>query len=295
MTPVTWGLALGGGGVVGLAWEVGVLRALEEAGLPPAGSADVIVGTSAGSMLGAWLRMGRSTADLEAQLRAGTRLPGRALPLTTDEERRLYAEALRLWARPTEMTEAQAAQVGAVAARVTREDPKRLASFEEEYGSDWPEGRLLVTTSRVRDGVRCAWGASDGVPFHLAIAGSCTVPGLSAPLDLGGDFHIDGGVWSSTNADLLAGTGVEDVIALSPMAGAMGLGRAQAARLQTECDRLGAIGVEAVSITPGDAFRDARIDLLDPKRAPEALDMGRRAGDEAAVRIGHLVGVKYSD
>ena len=281
--------------MVGLAWEVGVLRALEEAGLSPAGSADVIVGTSAGSMLGAWLRMGRSAADLEAELVGGTRLPGRALPLTTDDERRLYAEALRLWARPAEMTEAQAAQVGAVAARVTREDPKRLASFEEEYGPDWPAGRLLVTTSRVRDGARCAWEAASGEPFHMAIAGSCTVPGLSAPLSLGGDLHIDGGVWSSTNADLLAGTGVEDVIALSPMAGAMGLGRAQAARLKAECDRLGAIGVEAVGIDPGDDFREARIDLLDAAHAPEALEMGRRAGQESVVRIRHLVGVKYSD
>ena len=281
--------------MVGLAWEVGVLRVLEDAGLPPAGSADVIVGTSAGSMLGAWLRMGRSTADLEAQLMGGGRLPGRALPLTTDEERRRYAEALRLWARPAEMTEAQAAEVGAVAAQVTRDDPDRLTSFEGEFGPAWPDGRLLVTTARVRDGARCAWDASSGEPFHLAIAGSCTVPGLSAPLPLAGELHIDGGVWSSTNADLLSGTGVQDVIALSPMAGAMGLGRAQAARLQAECERLGAIGVEAVAVTPGEALREARIDLLDARRAPEALEMGRRAGEEAAVRIRHLLSVKYSD
>jgi len=292
---VTWGLALGGGGVVALAWEVGVLRALEEAGLPAADSADVIVGTSAGSILGAWLRAGRSATQLEAELEAGRlRLPGRAQPLTSDDERRTYAEALRLWARPAEMTEAQAARVGEVAARVTRQDSDRLASFETEFGSDWPPGRLIVTTSRVRDGQRCAWDAAAGEPLHLAIAGSCTVPGQSAPLLLGGDHHIDGGVWSSTNADLLAGMGVSDVIALAPMAGAMGLGRAQAARLSAECDRLGAIGVEAVGLSPGEDFRKARIDLLDPKRSDEALAMGRATGAEAAVRIQHLVGVKYS-
>lgn len=281
--------------MVALAWEVGVLRALEEAGLPAADSADVIVGTSAGSILGAWLRRGRSTAELEAELRAGRlRLPGRALPLESDEDRRLYAEALRLWARPTAMTEEQAVQVGQVAARVVRDDPARVASFDDEFGSEWPAGRLLVTTARVRDGRRCAWDSSTGQPLYLAIAGSCTVPGLSTPLVLDGEQHIDGGVWSSTNADLLAGTGVSDVIALAPMAGAMGLGRAQAARLTAETDRLGAIGVEAIGLTPGDDFREARIDLLDPKRAPEALGMGRAEGEKAAVRIQHLVGVKYS-
>ena len=296
MAPVTWGLALGGGGVVGLAWEVGVLRSLEDAGLAPASTAEVIVGTSAGSILGAWLRHGRTTTELEAALEGGAlRLPGRAAPLQSDEDRRLYAEALRLWARPSAMTEAQAAQVGAVAAKVTREDPARIESFEAEFGAEWPGGRLLITTCRISDGARCAWDEGSGVPLHLAIAGSCTVPGQSAPLLIDGDHHIDGGVWSSTNADLLAGSGVQDVIALSPMAGAMGLGRAQAERLTAECDRLGAIGVEAAPITPGDRFREARIDLLDPGRAKDALAMGREAGQEAVVRIQHLVGVKYSD
>lgn len=279
-----------------LAWQVGVLRALEEAGLPTAGSADVIVGTSAGSILAAWLRQGRSTTELETALVAGSlRLPGRARPLESDDERRLYAEALRLWARPVTMTEEQAAEVGRVAARVSRPDPERVASFEAEFGADWPSGRLVVTTCRVRDGRRCAWDPSAGQPLHLVIAGSCTVPGQTTPLVIDGEPHIDGGVWSSTNADLLAGAGVSDVLALSPMAGAMGLGRAQAARLDAECDRLGAIGVEAVGLSPGDDFRKARIDLLDAKRAGEALAMGRAAGEQATIRIGHLVGVKYSD
>lgn len=292
---MTWGLALGGGGPVGLAWEVGVLGALEEAGLPPAGEADVIVGTSAGSMLGAWLRRGRSLADLEAHMTSGQRLPGRALPLETEDERRLYAEALRLWARPATMTEEQAAQVGEVAARVTRADPGRLSSFEAEFGADWPDRRLLVVTSRVHDGARCAWERDDGEPLHRAIAGSCTVPGQSAPLELGGELHIDGGVWSSTNADLLGGCGVENAVALSPMAGAMGLGRAQAGRLAAETEMLGAIGVEALGITPGERFREARIDLLDGRRAADALAIGREAGESHVERIRDLLGVKYSD
>jgi NTE family protein len=292
LSPVTWGLALGGGGPVGFAWEVGVLRALaDEAGLDPA-SADVIIGTSAGSMLGTWLRSGRSLEDLEGMVRSGSRLPGRALPLRDDADRRLYAEALRLWARPAIMSAEQAAAVGSVSARVDRDDPARLASFEEEFGEAWPAGRLLITSCRVADGARWNWSSASGVPLHLAVAASCTVPGQSKPLRIGDHAYLDGGVWSSTNADLLAGEGVADVIALSPMAGAMGLGRAQTARLEAEAAALGALGIETVAVHPGDAFKAEKIDLLDASHALEAMETGRAAGSKVAQHpvIGRIAG-----
>src|SRR5215216_6217880 len=59
-------LVLGGGGVVGIAWEAGVLKGLREGGVDP-GAADLVVGTSAGSVVGAQLRGGRSLDDLYAE------------------------------------------------------------------------------------------------------------------------------------------------------------------------------------------------------------------------------------
>src|SRR5438067_13650109 len=57
-------LVLGGGGTVGIAYHAGVLRALEvEAGFSP-DDADVIIGTSAGSVIGAYLRTGMTTEDM---------------------------------------------------------------------------------------------------------------------------------------------------------------------------------------------------------------------------------------
>ena len=52
------GLVLGGGGITGIAWETGLLWGLAEAGLDLTG-ADRIVGTSAGSIVGAQI-----TSDL---------------------------------------------------------------------------------------------------------------------------------------------------------------------------------------------------------------------------------------
>ena len=55
-------LVLGGGGITGIAWEIGLLAGLAEAGTDLSG-ADLVVGTSAGSVVGAQLACG---AELEA-------------------------------------------------------------------------------------------------------------------------------------------------------------------------------------------------------------------------------------
>lgn len=66
-----FGLVLGGGGTVGLAYHAGVLRALEEVGGVVPNDASLIVGTSAGAVVGAYLRSGWSTEDMW-QLALGT-------------------------------------------------------------------------------------------------------------------------------------------------------------------------------------------------------------------------------
>src|SRR5271156_7208787 len=62
------GLVLGAGGVVGQAYQAGVLAALQrEIGWDPR-DATIIVGTSAGSVTGAALRVGVPSPDLAASL-----------------------------------------------------------------------------------------------------------------------------------------------------------------------------------------------------------------------------------
>src|SRR5205085_3550651 len=61
------GLVLGAGGAVGHAFHSGVLAALSDVTGWDARDADVIVGTSAGSVVGALLRAGLSGTDLAAR------------------------------------------------------------------------------------------------------------------------------------------------------------------------------------------------------------------------------------
>src|SRR4051812_6621197 len=73
MVMATRALVLGGGGPVGIAWESGLVAGLADQGVLLA-EADLIVGTSAGSVVGAQLALGRDPAALvAAQLGAGTR------------------------------------------------------------------------------------------------------------------------------------------------------------------------------------------------------------------------------
>ncbi len=59
-------LVLGGGGVTGIAWETGLIAGLAELGIDLA-AADVVIGTSAGSVVGADIASGQ---ELEALYRA---------------------------------------------------------------------------------------------------------------------------------------------------------------------------------------------------------------------------------
>ena len=65
-------LVLGGGGVTGIAWMTGLLAGLAEAGTDLT-SADLVVGTSAGSVVGAQILSGVALEDLyAAQLKEAT-------------------------------------------------------------------------------------------------------------------------------------------------------------------------------------------------------------------------------
>src|SRR5689334_13477239 len=99
-----FGLVLGAGGTLGAAWTIGGLAAVEERIGRPLAEADVIVGTSAGSIVAAALRHGFTPAQLVAhQLGEGSdHLPG-AQEFESDSGRlppppRLRLGSLRLMA-----------------------------------------------------------------------------------------------------------------------------------------------------------------------------------------------------
>lgn len=226
---------LGAGGVAGIAWHAGVLAGLQDATGFDARTADVIVGTSAGSITGATLRAGVPAADLFALATGQALTPeGAALHarIRTSEGFTATARsstmrrpanpgllrALAPWDRRplvalAGLLPAGAIDTGSIAVRVDE-----LAGL----GGRWPEQPLWIVAVDLGSGRRVVFGrdeAPQASSLGAAVAASSAVPGLFAPVVDDGVRYIDGGVHSTTNADLAVGLGHDLVIVSAPMAG----------------------------------------------------------------------------
>jgi len=229
------GLVLGAGGVVGHAFHAGVLAALTEAtGWDPR-EADVIVGTSAGSVVGALLRAGASAPDLAARATGS--------PLSSDGQRlvaRAVAGSAHLppiperaeWRRIPSMSAPGAvaraalqpwnARPGAVAAAFLPEGSvttELVAAGLRPLFGDWPDAPLWINAVALDSGRRVTFGrdATTAPDVADAVAASCAIPSFFSPVMIDGERYVDGGVHSPTNADLVAGLGLDLVIVSSPM------------------------------------------------------------------------------
>lgn len=273
------GLVLGAGGFVGQAYHAGVLAALEEAlGWDPR-EAEVIVGSSAGSLTGAALRLGVPSHDLMASA-TGSRLSPEGAFLAAfdlegpeippfDARHALHGwrlpsvglmarTARRPWAFRPSSAAATLLPAGFVDITASAE---ALAPF---LGDIWPDG-LWICAARRTDGARTTFGRAGAPEASLgrAVAASCAIPGYFSPVEIGGLEYLDGGVHSPTNADVLRGEGLDVVIVSSPMSIAHGRARTADAgirwaahrRLEQEVRRLRAAGAIVVRVEPSAATR----------------------------------------
>ncbi len=203
-------LVLGGGGVAGIGWEAGLATGLREAGLD-LGEADLIVGTSAGSVVGAMIAQG---ADLRSLVGRVAEAEASAAPAEVDMEKVMTAFMI-MYDRTLERAEARR-RIGELALQVTG-DGSRLGQIAERLPShEWPDTPLLITTVDAEDGSFQVWEAASGIPLPLAVASSCCVPCVFPPVEINGRRYIDGGVNSISNADLAAGH--DRVVIIEPMA-----------------------------------------------------------------------------
>ena len=271
------GLVLGAGGVVGQAYHAGVLAALEhDLGWDPR-SADLIVGSSAGSVTGSLLRLGVSASDLAAwaveaplsvegaplmEQLGGRDDPAFPTPALGDLLRpwRLPSTALlrRVAARPWAFRPMASALTMAPAGRI--DIAEKAEVLHAVSGDDWPDG-LWICAARRRDGGRVVFGRP-GSPYARlgrAVAASCAIPGYFSPVRIGNVSYFDGGVHSPTNADVLRDEALDLVVVVSPMSAVRGRSRgADAAmrwlshrKLSQEVGRLRAKGTPVVRFEPG--------------------------------------------
>ena len=280
------GLVLGGGGIVGIAWEIGVLAGLAgELGWDP-GGAEVIVGTSAGSVIGTSLRHGRTLDDLVEEQRTGGLRIGPRSPAPADPAAAL--EVFKRWAGVEHMDQEAARATAQLALAVpTPDEDAMVESFRGVLPSeDWPPGDLRVTGVSVSTGERVAWTAASGVELVRAVTASCAVPGMFPAVSVGADRYLDGGLWSGSNADVLVGADLGSALFIGPMGvGRTGLGAMSARMLERERVALAAAGTSLQVLEPGERFQAAAMQLMDPSRRVEALEIGLAEGAAAAGRL----------
>ncbi|MGA5266544.1 patatin-like phospholipase family protein [Streptomyces lydicamycinicus] len=269
-------LVLGGGGLTGIGWEIGMLAGLAEAGVDLTG-ADVVIGTSAGSIVGAHLTSRQLSLEemYERQLAVPeTRSAARMGPAALA---RFAAIALR--SRDTVSFGVRMGKL-ALAARTVPEEEQRSVIARTLGMTDWPARRLVITAVEAATGERTAFDDTSGVRLLDAVGASCAVPGIYPPVTIDGTRWIDGGVHSSANADLAAGYG--RVVVVAPMAasgGPIAGPRAQGARLARG-------GARVCVITPDRVARSAfGRNVLDPAKRADAARAGRR---QAAAHLSEI-------
>jgi NTE family protein len=231
------GLVLGAGGTVGLAYHCGALYALEQVAGVKAADADLIVGTSAGSVVGAYLRAGWTTDDMW-QFALGTH-PTLAGIADDELDERRRAIFVRAWANPRELARRGVgsayvlarsvvrAPLMPVPAALRRRFPGGLFAmaegerrFADELPESWPERPLWLCAVDISSGRRVVLGRPGAPPASLrrAVMASCAIPGVYKPVRVGAMTLVDGGAHSTTNLDLASRAGCRLVIAVAPMA-----------------------------------------------------------------------------
>jgi NTE family protein len=210
----TWALVLGGGGLAGIAWETGILHALAEQGLDPRG-AGLVVGTSAGATVAAQLASGLAVEELFQRQADPTRHTAELAPEISPDD------MTALWESLTATVEASPEERGrtigalAVAARTVPEAARRDVIAGRLPVHEWPQWTLAITAVDAETGRLRVFDRASGVGLVDAVTASCAVPGVWPPVTIGAARYIDGGVRTSTNADLAAGHA--RVLILAPM------------------------------------------------------------------------------
>lgn len=240
-----WGLVLGGGGVLGGAWMVGALTAYEEVSGRDCRDADVVLGTSVGAFAAAVLGSGASVADWRAHqegtvVRRGP-MAGLAWDYDVDSGGATPPSPGRRPGSPRLVTgnlrRLRRMPPTAVMSALVPEGRGSLSRIGETVaalsgGQGWvPRPGVRVVALDYDTGHRTVFAGPRDEPgadqhrrhtsaaaaIDEAVMASCAIPGWYAPVTIAQHRYVDGGAWSSTNVDLLAGDGLDEVVVIAPM------------------------------------------------------------------------------
>jgi NTE family protein len=258
-------LVLGGGGVTGIAWETGLIAGLAGLGIDLTG-ADVIIGTSAGSVVGTDIACGQQPEALyRAQLAPPA--PEPAARIGWDFIGRL------LWAVHTSGHPRRArARIGrwALAVPTMPEADRRKVIEGRLPASVWPSRALKVTAVDARTGKFAVFDSAGRAGLVDAVGASCAVPGVWPPVSIGERRFMDGGMRTIANADLAHG--YDRVVIVAPVdagIGFMASPRRQAAALTAAGSRVALVRPDRAAV------RAMGHNVLDVSRRAAAARAGR--------------------
>jgi NTE family protein len=304
------GLVLGAGGVQGGAWLTGGLDALaEETGWDPA-AADCIVGTSAGAMMGSllaagvppWFMVAFSRGERFEGVRDASGRPAAEADRAGGAEFRLHRALprpgpgswpllVRTLTRPSRHTPAAAISAwlprGPISTDPLTDQVRRVVP------SGWaPHPGLWIVACDYATGRRVPFGRPGSPPAELAeaVAASCAIPGFYRPVEIGGRLYVDGGVYSTSNLDLLRNEDLDLVVCLNPTsslhpirilnplaAGRLVFQRASGRRLGSEAKKLRSTGAEVVLIQPMSEDLEAMgPNLMSRRRRNRVIEIARK-------------------
>jgi NTE family protein len=309
------GLVLGAGGVLGAAWTIGALSAVQEHyGWDPR-EADVLIGTSAGSVLASFLGCGITVEQL-LNHQKGVPAPGDpeiaydpdrdsggALPprprLRIGSPKGVVSSALRPW---------KVTPMGALAA-VLPQGRGSLAPIGQLVDAVCPPGgwtphdRTWIVAMDYDNGRRTVFGRRESPRAGLrdAVMASCAIPGWYAPVPIAGRRYVDGGTCSPTSLDLVARLALDEVVVLSPMTSLRydrpaavaarierRFRRISSKRVVGEIKRVAATGTTVTFLGPGPEDLDViGANMMDPRRRQQVLETSLRTS-AAALRTGDL-------
>jgi NTE family protein len=300
-------VVLGGGGVLGAAWMAGALAALQERAGQALADADIIVGTSAGSVLAASLRCGVPVETIVAHQRG---VPLELIPDLADLDRdsgalpplprlrlgspRLLASTARAphrvhpWVAASALVPPGRARHRTLAGLVHGLLSQAEQLVHPPAGHPWPRRPTWIMAVDYESGRRIAFGRAAAPPASLpdAVVASCSIPGWYEPKVIGDRRYVDGGVRSSTSLDLLSRVALDEVYVLAPMASyepdrprnpavrAERLLRQWITRgLTREVRKVEATGARVTVLTPGpEDLAAIGINLMDPARRQRVLE-----------------------
>ena len=273
-------LVLAGGGVAGIAWEIGVLTGIRDA--EPAvferimDPTTTFVGTSAGSTVAAQLASGVTLDELYA-----SQLAEESAELGADVDLAEFSAMMAGAAEGATSGEEVRRRIGRIAldAKTASAADRRAVIAARLPVAAWSERRVLITAVDTATGELRVFDRDSGVDLIDAIGASCAVPGIWPTVEIEGRKYMDGGMRTVANADLAAGSDPVLIVVPSPVNSPYG-----PPIPQSELDALAPARVHTIFADDA-AVTAFGTNPLDPATRPASVRAGRALGQAIAADI----------